>query len=172
MAEPAGFSRRDKTQAGSPTPPEERLPRKPRKRTFIAESGHQAESAALASPPLRAPSLLNFPDSPPSVAPPPQINEDEDIPVLTEVVSVEPAVPEKKTSPLDDIQFSLLASDIAHAIGQQLTYELPTLLEAVLINAGEELRTGITETMETALRDYIARRKQLRLPLEEPDDFD
>jgi hypothetical protein len=92
--------------------------------------------------------------------------------VLTEVVSAEAAVSEESPHREDDTQITLLASDLAHAIGQQLTYELPTLLEAVLINAGEELRIGITETMETALRDYIARRKQLRLPLEDTNDLD
>ena len=129
----------------------------------------------------RADSLMrrrrSFVAAPPASQPPPVIEtppvaEDDDIPVLTEVVSAEAAVSESSTNRVDETQVTLLASDLAHAIGQQLTYELPTLLEAVLINAGEELRTGITETMETALRDYIARRKQLRLPLEEPDDFD
>ncbi len=112
----------------------------------------------------------------PSASPPaqfvetPRIVEEDDIPVLTEVVSAEAAVSESSPDRVDETQVTLLASELAHAIGQQLTYELPTLLEAVLISAGEELRTGITETMETALRDYIARRKQLRLPLEDPND--
>ena len=102
----------------------------------------------------------------------PQVVEEDDIPVLTEVVSAEAAVYEGSPHRVDDTQITLLASDLAHAIGRQLAYELPTLLEAVLINAGEELRVGITETMETALRDYIARRKQLRLPLEDTIDLD
>ena len=102
----------------------------------------------------------------------PQVVEEDDIPVLTEVVSAEPAVYEGSPHRVDDTQITLLASDLAHAIGRQLAYELPTLLEAVLINVGEELRVGITETMETALRDYIARRKQLRLPLEDTNDLD
>ena len=101
-----------------------------------------------------------------------RIVEEDDIPVLTEVVSADAAVYEGSPHREDDTQITLLASDLAHAIGQQLTYELPTLLEAVLINAGEELRIGITETMEAALRDYIARRKQLRLPLEDTNDLD
>jgi hypothetical protein len=99
-----------------------------------------------------------------------QIHEDDDLPVLTEVVSAEAAVSEDRTDRFDETQVTLLASDIAHAIGQQLTDDLPTLLEAALLNAGEELRAGITSTMETALRDFIARRKQLRLPLDEPDN--
>ena len=97
--------------------------------------------------------------------------EEEDLPVLTEVVSAEAAVSEDKTDRIDETQVTLLASDIAHAFGQQLTYELPTLLEAALLNAGEELRAGISSAMETALRDFIARRKQLHLPLDEPDNF-
>lgn len=110
------------------------------------------------------------PNQPVQIDQPPTVGEDDDIPVLTEVVSAEAAVSEGSPNRVDETQITLLASELAHAIGQQLTYELPTLLEAVLINAGEELRIGITETMETALRDYIARRKQLRLPLEETDE--
>lgn len=104
-----------------------------------------------------------------SVSTPLPASDDNDLPVLTEVVSAEAAVSEVSPDRFDETQVSLLASDIAHAIGQQLTYELPTLLEATLLNAGEELRAGITSTMETALRDFIARRKQLRLPLDEPN---
>ncbi|MFT3847817.1 MAG: hypothetical protein QM739_03820 [Propionivibrio sp.] len=110
------------------------------------------------------------PSQPVRIDEPPRVAEEDDIPILTEVVSAEAAVSEDAPNRVDETQVTLLASELAHAIGQQLTYELPTLLEAVLINAGEELRTGITETMETALRDYIARRKQLRLPLEDPND--
>ena len=98
-----------------------------------------------------------------------QAHEDDDLPVLTEVVSAEAAVSEDRTDRFDETQVTLLASDIAHAIGQQLTDDLPALLEAALLNAGEELRAGITSTMETALRDFIARRKQLQLPLDEPE---
>lgn len=98
-------------------------------------------------------------------------SEEDDLPVLTEVVSAEAAVSEDKTERIDETQVTLLASEIAHAFGQQLTNELPRLLEATLINAGEELRAGIASAMETALRDFIARRKQLHLPLDEPDNF-
>ena len=125
-----------------------------------ADSLMRRRRSFVAAPPTSPPAPLNKPQP---------LVEDDDIPVLTEVVSAEAAVSEGGTNRVDETQITLLASDLAQAIGQQLTYELPTLLEAVLINAGEELRIGITETMETALRDYIARRKQLRLPLEEPN---
>lgn len=95
-------------------------------------------------------------------------SEDDDLPVLTEVVSAEAAVSEDRDDRFDETQVTLLASDIAHAFGRQLTDELPCLLEAALVNAGEELRASISAAMETALRDFIARRKQLKLPLDEP----
>ena len=121
-----------------------------RRRSFVAKTSGNTQSA---SAPLPA-------------------GDDNDFPVLTEEVSAEAVVSEVSPDRFDETQVSLLASDIAHAIGQQLTYELPTLLEATLLNAGEELRAGITSTMETALRDFIDRRKQLRLPLDEPNRKD
>ncbi|MBP6653435.1 MAG: hypothetical protein KA779_00890 [Propionivibrio sp.] len=128
-----------------------------------ADSLMRRRRSFVATQPATPPAPLGMPQP---------VAEDDDIPVLTEVISAEAAVSEGSTNRVDETQITLLASDLAEAIGQQLTYELPTLLEAVLINAGEELRLGITATMETALRDYIARRKQLRLPLEEPNDSD
>ena len=105
----------------------------------------------------------------PAVPPELPIPEEDDLPVLTEVVSAEAAVSEGGADRIDETQIALLASEIGHAIGQQLAAELPTLLEAVLLNAGEELRSGINSTIEMALRDFIARREQLRLPLDETD---
>lgn len=98
-----------------------------------------------------------------------QSADDEDLPVLTEVVITETEAPEPTDDHLDDTRFSALAIEIAQAIEQQMAFELPTLIEATLLNASEELRNGITSTIETALRDLMARRKQLRLPLGEPD---
>ena len=99
--------------------------------------------------------------------------EEEDIPVLTEVVSIETALSETQlieghSEHFEETQIAILASDIAHAINLQMAYELPTLIEATLLNASAELRAGITSTVDTALRDFIARRRQLRLPLDEP----
>jgi len=124
-----------------------------RRRSFVAARPRAPEIAKPASVPLPA-------------------IEDDDLPVLTEVVSADAAGFDERSERLDETQVSLLASDIAHAIGQQLTFDLPSLLETALLNAGEELRAGITATMESALRDFIARRKQLRLPLDEPDGND
>ena len=117
-------------------------------------------------------SFVAKPARPPEInvaSPPPVTSDDDDLPVLTEVVSADAAVSDEPSERFDETEVSLLASDLTHAIGQQLSFELPALLEAALLNAGEELRSGIDAIMESALRDFIARRKQLRLPLEEPN---
>ena len=124
-----------------------------RRRSFVATPPDKAEPVTVSTPAATATPAT----------------EDDDLPILTEVISAEAAISEDSVDHFDETQISILASDIAHAIGQQLTYELPTLLDAVLLTAGEELRAGLTSTMETALRDFIARRKQLRLPLDEPN---
>ena len=107
----------------------------------------------------------NQPGNSPAAAEP----EDEDIPILTEVVSAEEAISVEKIDRDDEIRITLLASEIAHAFGEQLANDLPALLETALLRAGKELRSGIDTIMESALRDFIARRKQLHLPLEEPE---
>ena len=118
----------------------------------------------VAAQPIRAEPIPEIP----TLTTPASTLED-DLPVLTEVVSAEASVSEKRAERLDETEVALLAAEIAHAIEHQLAIELPTLIEAVLLNASEELRSGINSTMETALRDFLARRKQLRLPLDETD---
>ena len=118
----------------------------------------------VAAQPIRAEPIPEIP----TLTTPASTLED-DLPVLTEVVSAEASVSEKRVERLDETEVALMAAEIAHAIEHQLAIELPTLIEAVLLNASEELRSGINSTMETALRDFLARRKQLRLPLDETD---
>ena len=118
----------------------------------------------VAAQPIRAEPIPEIP----TLTTPASTLED-DLPVLTEVVSAEASVSEKRVERLDETEVALMAAEIAHAIEHQLAIELPTLIEAVLLNAGEELRSGINSTMESALRDFLARRKQLRLPLDETD---
>ena len=94
--------------------------------------------------------------------------EDDDLPVLTEIVSVEAAVSEPVHDRFDETLISIIASDLVQSLEQQLAIELPTLIEASLINAQNELRAGVSSTLELALRDFLERRRQqLRLPLEE-----
>jgi len=97
-------------------------------------------------------------------------SEDEDLPVLTEIVEPEPAVSEAPAEEgFDEALVAILVADIAHAIEQQLAVELPTLIEASLLSVKEELRAGIGATVDVALRDFLTRRQQLRLPLDEPN---
>ena len=94
--------------------------------------------------------------------------EDDDLPVLTEIVSAEAAVSEPVHDRFDETLISIIASDLVQSLEQQLAIELPTLIEASLINAQNELRAGVSSTLELALRDFLERRRQqLRLPLEE-----
>jgi hypothetical protein len=97
--------------------------------------------------------------------------EDEDLPVLTDVVPAEPdPVPEPDHRDRDDERLlSIVAADLVCSIEQQLAIELPMLVEATLINAQNELRAGISSIMGMALRDFLEHRRQLRLPLDDPN---
>jgi len=95
------------------------------------------------------------------------ISDDEDIPTLTDVVSPEAAISEPRSERIDETQVTLLASEVAHAFGEQLAKSLPSLIEAALLQTGKELGSGISTVMENALRDFLSRRRQLHLPLEE-----
>lgn len=107
------------------------------------------------------------------VSAPPPISEDEDLPVLTEVVSAEAAIPETQAEPYDEeALLSIIATDLVRTLERQLAIELPSLIEATLLNAQEELRSGINSTLDLALRDFLARRHQLSLSLDEPNRDD
>jgi hypothetical protein len=96
----------------------------------------------------------------------------DDLPVLTEIVTVEAAsaaIAAPEPDPIDETLLAIIAADLIHSIENQLAIELPTLIEATLLNAQNELRTGVNSTLEMALRDFLARRQQLRLPLDDPN---
>ena len=124
-----------------------------RRRSFVAKAATAAESPA-------------------TTPPPPAPDEDDDLPVLTEVIAPAAIVPEAPPSRFDETLLSIMASDLVHSIEQQLAIELPTLIEATLLNAQNELRSGIGSTLEMALRDFLTRRQQLSLPLDEPNRDD
>ena len=112
----------------------------------------------------------------PGAAPTP--SEDDGLPVLTEVVSAasdeaESAVSgdsaeakakakakwgrEKEATPSEAV-LSTLAVDLAKRLERQLAVELPTLIEATLLNAQNELLAGVHTTLELALRNFLASR--------------
>ncbi|MEO8410378.1 MAG: hypothetical protein ABI478_07385 [Propionivibrio sp.] len=96
-------------------------------------------------------------------------NEDRDLPLLTEVVANEPAPAVPPANRLDEALLAAFAVDLVRTLEQQLASELPALIETSLLDARIELRAGIGATLSRALRDFLAQRQQLRLPLEEPD---
>jgi hypothetical protein len=98
--------------------------------------------------------------------------DDEDLPVLTEEVSAEAAISVASPDRFDETLVSILAADIAHAIEQQMSIELPMLIEASLLTIKDDLRAGISATMDVALRNFLARRQQLRLPFNDPNRDD
>lgn len=110
-------------------------------------------------------------DKTPPASPAPSEDE-EDIPILTEIVASEPPPPEPPAVRDDEALLAIIASDLVRSLEQQLAIELPTLIEAALINAQMELRSGISSTMSMALHDFLARRQQLSLPFEEPNPDD
>ena len=128
-----------------------------RRRSFVATRPAPTPTPAAPTQPLPA-------------APPEHTVEDEDLPVLTEVVSPEAAVSEPKNQRLDETQITLLAAEIAHAFAEQLANELPALLETALLQTSKNLRTGLSSIMESALREFLVRRRQLHLPLERQQD--
>lgn len=94
---------------------------------------------------------------------------EEDIPTLTEEVLPEMPV---ATAPRDRFDATLaarLASEFAHTLELKLAAELPSLVEASLAVLEADLRRGILDTADSAIKDFLARREQLRLPLDEPD---
>ena len=102
----------------------------------------------------------------------PAAEEDEDIPILTEIVPEETPAPETPAVLDEEALLAIIASDLVRSLEQQLAIELPTLIEAALINAQMELRSGINSTMNMALRDFLERRQQLSLPFEDPNPDD
>jgi hypothetical protein len=125
----------------------------PRRRSFLAS--RQDEILEIEIHPMETEEDGNtFPIS----------KEEDDIPVLTEIIAVaekELEVPVFEEIPPDsatasDLGIEELAARIAQAIDRQMAYELPTLIEAALLSVSEELRAGISSTVEAALRDFIA----------------
>ncbi len=88
------------------------------------------------------------PEPEPEIPLPPENNsttlcEDEDIPTLTEEVIVEALPPEPvldvaACEPFDESRMLLLAADMSQSISEQITRDLPELLDRVLLDAGAD----------------------------------
>lgn len=95
--------------------------------------------------------------------------EDDNLPLLTDIVVAAEAVAEEESD--DHVTASLrpaLAAELAQFIDGHLADELPALVEAAALHTAKRLRDGIGASIAEALRDFVAERGQLQLPLEEP----
>jgi len=117
-----------------------------RRRSFVAMTARHEEAAGTALAP-----------------------HEDDLPLLTEVVYAEETVTEARPDRIDETLLAVIAADLVHTLQQQIAIELPTLIEASLLSAQDELRKGINSTLELALQNFLARRQQLRLPFDDPD---
>jgi hypothetical protein len=95
---------------------------------------------------------------------------DDDIPVLTEVVDIEQATGMAPgplaAAPLQPM-LDALASDLAHAVEDRLAADLPEIVDGALTAFAADLRRGLAASVDSATRDFLARRQQLRLPFPE-----
>ena len=135
---------------------------------FVALSSVFAMPRAVALEPEGIAPIAPFTPATPAAADPEPLTffTDDDLPTLTEVVSTEIVRAEASLLSAHELPEADLAVLIAQAIQQQMSYELPSLIEAALLSAHEELQTGIQATIKMAVRDFLSQRQQLNLPFE------
>lgn len=122
-------------------------------------------SSVIPFPPRRR-SFVATPQPAPALEAAPQDDED-DIPLLTEVVDLPPPAAPATAAPdlavqgqqLEASLADTLAAELAHAIEARLAAELPSLVEATLAGLQDDLKRGIVAATESALKDFIARRQ-------------
>lgn len=129
----------------------------------------EQESSALSSVVARADALMQRRRQ----ATPP--GEAEDLPVLTEVVDPDADLPvlvaeemprpeaiEPPPSAVDPAVLEALAHELARRLGERLAADIPDLvagaLQAALTGVTDDLRRGLAESTEAAIRDCLAER--------------
>ncbi|EXI68233.1 MAG: hypothetical protein AW08_01451 [Candidatus Accumulibacter adjunctus] len=90
--------------------------------------------------------------------------EDEDLPLLTEVVPPAAGAADEVPAEIAAALRSHLAGDLCHQLEQRLVNETPALIASTLDSAGEQLRRGIAAAIVAVLDDFLAQRGQLSLP--------
>lgn len=103
--------------------------------------------------------------------------ENEDLPVLTEVVDPDADLPVllDEASSLSEIEettpaspnpaaVDILAHELARRLGERLAAEIPNLVATVLQSAvagvTDELHRGLAESTEVAIRDFLVKREK------------
>ncbi|MCK6406507.1 MAG: hypothetical protein L6Q60_10885 [Rhodocyclaceae bacterium] len=102
----------------------------------------------------------------------PRLPAEDDIPVLTEEVFPDTPAAASTRDKFDEKLAARLASEFALSLERRLAAELPTFVEASLAVLEADLRRGILDIANEAIKDFVARREQLRLPLEENGEGD
>lgn len=105
----------------------------------------------------------------------PARSEDDDLPLLTEVVDIAEVSgdqPHNRSQVLSEPLLEAMAAELANAVQQRLTADFPALLDDAVDRLANELRRGMHQITESAIRDYLARRRQLSLPLDAPPSSD
>lgn len=126
-----------------------------KRRSYVAQGDLPRETGA------RAPQVEAFPAA----------NEDDDVPVLTEVVDIAEVSTDApiRTGPTPiEPMLDAIAAELVNALQQRLADELPPLLDTAFEHFSAEVRVGIRGITDTAVRDFIERRRQLNLPLVDP----
>lgn len=118
---------------------------------------------------MRRRSFVAAPTPAADAPPPAALDVDGDVPVLTDEVQPEMPAAAAPRDRVDETLAARLASEFSHALERRLAAELPGLVEAGLAALEADLRRGIVAAADDAVRDFLARRQQLPLPLDEPD---
>ncbi len=90
--------------------------------------------------------------------------EDEDLPLLTEVVPPATGAVDEVPAAVAAALRAHIAGDLCHQLEQRLASETPALIASTLDSAGVQLRRGITAAIVAVLDDFLAQRGQLPLP--------
>lgn len=91
---------------------------------------------------------------------------DEDVPLLTEVIDLGEASSPDDAAPIPlEPLIQALAADLAHALEYRLQTDLPAVIDTALERLSTDLRSGVAQVAESAIRDFLGRQQQLRLPL-------
>lgn len=97
---------------------------------------------------------------------PDNFDDDEDLPLLTEVVDLKGAPSPLLTPPLPPVFNTDDADTIVANVEASLRAQLPALITAATATLEEDLKRGLTALVEDTLRDVLSD----YLPLPEPED--
>jgi len=98
--------------------------------------------------------------------------EDEDIPMLTEVVDISEVSSDAPTSvahpPIEPL-LDAVTLEFASQLQQRFAQELPDLIDEATERLKIELQQTVHRITDQTLRDFVAKRQQLPLPLPDAD---